>query len=296
MRLLFVALVVCSSAALGQTLQLQVQERSAFTVGPDDCDATVPVTWQYTGTNASPCSELELWVTTSTSCGNDPGSADLVLPEVPVGNVTSPGSQRITFQPRELPVFSSADGGNTCGGASQIEQVHRVCGKVSVLDSFTFQCNRAVTSGNQTTITYDAKPPAAPTISSVVGLDGALSVQVEASGSDVSLIRVSARREGSTDVAGSAEGSVTQANYRVTGLENGVTYEVTATAVDEAGNESAASAAQVGTPVETRGLYEVYRRAGGSETGGCGAAGGGLAGGAVLAALGLWLFARRGRS
>jgi hypothetical protein len=296
MRLLFVALVVCSSAALGQTLTLQVQERTAFTVGPTSCSATVPVTWQFAGAGANPCSVLKLWVTTSTSCGNDPGSTDLVLPDVPAGNVATPGAQRITFQPSQLPVFSSGDGGNTCGGASQIEQVHRVCGKVSALDTFTFQCNRAVTSGNQTTITYDAKPPAAPSISSVVGVDGALSVKVEASGSDVSIIRVAARRQGSTDVAGQVEGSVDQSTYRVTGLENGVVYEVTATAEDEAGNESAASEAQLGTPVKTRGLYEVYRQAGGSETGGCGAAGGGLAGGAVLAALGLWLFARRGRS
>lgn len=281
--------------AYGQTtLRLLVQERSTFTVGPDDCDATVPVTWQFSGAN--PCSELELWITTNTSCGNDPGSADLVLPEVPAGNVINPGAQRITFQPRQLPVFSSADGGNTCGGASQIEQVHRVCGKVTVPDFSGFQCNNNITSGNQTTITYDARPPAAPTIDSVVGVDGALSVRVSASGTDVSLIRVAARREGSTDVAGSVEGAVELGTYRVSGLENGVVYEVTATAVDEAGNESAASAAQLGTPVKTRGLYEVYRQAGGSETGGCGAAGGGVAGGAVLAALGLWLFSRRGRS
>ena len=90
--------------------------------------------------------------------------------------------------------------------------------------------------------------------------------------------------------------SVDQPLFRVENLENNVTYTLTATALDVAENESAASEAARGHAHPHPGLLRSVRRGEGQEMGGCGAAAGGLTGGWVLAVLGFWLSSRRNRS
>ena len=211
-------------------------------------------------------------------------------PEVPAAQVRTPGTTRVTLRVANLPVFSKNN--TTCGSTTALEQVHRVCGVSKLYDAFG-ACNTALTTSSPPTVTYDSKPPDAPSISEVSPRDSALAVTVGGLASDTTLVRVLARRAAGAEVERSAEGASDQGTYVVTGLENGVTYQLTAVAEDGAGNVSAESTATAGTPVKTRGFYELYLAANGGETGGC-AAGGGAAGG--LVSVGLWLFARRRRS
>jgi hypothetical protein len=82
---------------------------------------------------------------------------------------------------------------------------------------------------------------------------------------------------------GSSETTGTR-DVRIPGLENGTTYDVWVVAYSEAGNPSDRSELSAGTPQHVLDFYEMYRSAGGSETGGCSA--GGDAGFLTLLALG----------
>ena len=95
--------------------------------------------------------------------------------------------------------------------------------------------------------------------------------------------------------------TLTGTSYQITGLENGKTYYVSVTAVDNHGNESAGSPVMTGTPVITYDLWSKYQEDGGQEQGGyspCSAQPRGNAGPmALLGALGLIvLFLARRRS
>jgi uncharacterized protein (TIGR03382 family) len=213
----------------------------------------------------------------------------------------------------------------TCG-ALEREDTYRVCAVYKQAGGFLGTCDTSsattVSSTPDLKFIYDTRAPSAPGIEEVVPLDSALSVHVEASG-DASQVRVTVVRtatasdpdagtDGGTesDAGTEADGgtvsapttvaevtqSVDQPRFRVEGLENGVTYLITAKSIDAAGNESAASEAKQGTPVKTLGFYDAYIKAGGRESGGCDATGGGIAGGAMLAVLAFWLSSRRSRS
>jgi hypothetical protein len=79
-------------------------------------------------------------------------------------------------------------------------------------------------------------------------------------------------------------------SVRVSGLENGTTYDVWVVAYSAAGNAGARSDLTVGTPQHVYDFYDLYTSAGGSTSGGCGH--GGSAGLLSLAALG-WAAVRR---
>lgn len=294
-NLLLTALVLFSSAALGQTAQSTLQfANSTDTVrfGPGDCGGrSFLVTWRASGRI---CSELSLWLTSDASCKDTPDDQTTKTTLSPLPTTTlATGTGNFSFQLTDLP-FSSSDGGVACG-TTGVEQTFLLCGSLKA-SSDTLYGSCTTTTVSRSTgakVIYDAKPPDTPTISGLSGLDQAVSATVsEPTGAATVRLRIS--RDG-TEVR-SVSQAVGKGAFRVEGLENGVTYQVTAFASDEAGNESAESAAQDVTPIKTRGFLEVYRDAGGTETGGCGAAGGGVAGGAVLAALGFWLFSRRNRS
>jgi hypothetical protein len=82
-------------------------------------------------------------------------------------------------------------------------------------------------------------------------------------------------------IASSAE--TTDTSLRLGGLENGTTYDVWVVAYSEAGNPSDASELVAGTPQPVYDFYEVYRAAGGTETGGCAQGPAGLLGFALAA-------------
>jgi hypothetical protein len=75
----------------------------------------------------------------------------------------------------------------------------------------------------------------------------------------------------------------TDETARISGLENGTTYDVWVVAYSSAGNESDRSELSAGTPQHVQDFFDGYQVAGGAERGGCGAGGrGGLL--ALLAA------------
>jgi uncharacterized protein (TIGR03382 family) len=177
-------------------------------------------------------------------------------------------------------------------GASGVSETLRVCGATKQSTDFLGTCNTVVKATAPLKITYDTQAPGAPIIEAVNPLDKSLQVQVTAP-DDASELRLVVSRDG-TEITSVRQG-VDQSRITVKNLQNGVTYQLAAYAIDAAGNESVEAATAEGIPIKTVGFYEKYREAGGAETG-CGATGGGMAGGALLSVLGFWLFSRRNRS
>jgi uncharacterized protein (TIGR03382 family) len=296
--LLITAAVLVSTVA---SAQVQVTLRFAngtdtLSVSPNDCGTQrVVVTWNSAGTA---CQELAVWLAEGTEC-QDTASQQTTrfsLTSVPQTSLNQTRTGTIEFDVSSLPFSAPTDGGARTCGATGFEQQFRVCASTKAVDPYNIGggCSNTVTKATPAKLTYDAQPPAVPTIESVDGLDQALRVRVsEPTGS--ARVKLYVTQPDGT-LAASPDQGVGQGDFEVEDLENGVTYLLTATAIDAAGNESAQSEVLDGTPTKTNGFFEEYVNAGGKETGGCGAAGGGVAGGAVLAVLGFWLFSRRNRS
>jgi hypothetical protein len=299
MRPLFIGLLLFSSAALAQTttITLSAQTGTEIVVGAGDCGNQRTVNWARTGIF---CEATTLWVTEG-SCTNTPDAEDLELGDtIPATPSNNNGTR--TFRVGDLPgLQGGGDAGVTCG-TQGVTRTYKVCASTRrpAVDNFgqpTGGCSSSdYVTATGLSVTYDAQAPNPPNLTSVVGLDSALNIRVAEAGGDPTEFRVRVTRADTGVEAASRTQSVDQDLFRVDGLENNVTYRVEAFARDEVGNESAASAAQEGTPVRTSGFYQEYLDAGGQETGGCNVAGGGLAGGAMLAALGFWLSSRRNRS
>ncbi len=292
--LLITAAVLVSTAASGQS-QLTLRFANGaetVSVSPGDCGSRrLVVTWTSTLTNA--CEDLSLWLAPGTDCKESASAqgTSQSLDSVSRTTLTS-RTGTIEFNVSQLPFSTGGDGGTGSCGVTGVEQEFRICGATRFSDGFT-QCSTTspVTKASPGKITYDAKPPSAPTIESVSQLDQALRVQVTGT-SDVNQVRLVVLRDGA-EVTRRTQGP---GSIQVEDLENEVTYQLEAYAIDAAGNVSETAATAEGTPIKTLGFYEKYRQSGGTETGGCGATGGGLAGSAMLAVLGFWLSSRRNRS
>lgn len=304
-NLLLSATVLLSSAAFGQfgsSVQVSVQSLTGtdnLSVGPTLCGQTSSFNWRVAG---SPCTELSLWITTDTDC-KETASAQTAgsvrsLTSIPLTGITSAGGNATSasFPVSNLPIFSTTtptDGGAAAAcGDPGVESTMLLCASTRSYDALGSCSSTVVKAGKPLKITYDTKSPNAPSISQVASLDRALRVTVDAP-DDAVQVRVVARLEGA-EVSSEQQG-VDRGAVRVERLQNEVTYQLEAYAIDAAGNQSPASVIGEGTPTRTFGFYERYREAGGEETG-CGATGGGFAGGGMLAALGFWLFSRRNRS
>jgi hypothetical protein len=292
MRSLLIALTFSASAALAQTTStitlLTPNNDTELRVPKEPCDLTRTVNWTYNGA-ATACSDLRAWLVTGTSCTDEPPSGARTVLTVSQGELANRRNGQINFEVGELPGFNAEV---TCPAAGR-EDEYRLCASVKLPGAI--DCGSGTFQRKEMKVVYDAKPPSAPTITSVAGLDSALSVQVDPP-DDASRLLVSIVRADGTGGTRTKDQSVDQTLFRIENLENGVTYRVTAQAEDAAENKSEASAAQEGTPIFTRGFFDRYVEAGGQETGGCGAAAGGLVGGWVLAVLGFWLSSRRNRS
>ncbi len=269
MRSLFAAayILAISSAALAQTITIQIDGLSKITLSPRDCDSTHTVNWTMTATGQL-CSAAKFWIT-RTNCGNDAAGDDIVL--TPSPSQTDRSGQFTTPPLRNFPAFVQTDGGFACGAA--VNQTHLVCGAVRVPS--TFQCGSSdnfVTASSPGTIDYRGIPPAAPTITDLSPQDSALTVHVSTT-SDVVTVHVQIRVAGSGNFNEVASFSTSVNNsVKIGNLQNGVAYEVQAIGEDAAGNQSDPSNIAQATPVASEGFFEEYRRLGGKETGGCGGA------------------------
>ncbi|QRK04724.1 hypothetical protein JQX13_31390 [Archangium violaceum] len=292
--LLLTAALLVSSAAFGQIQIQSLNGADTLSVGPKQCGSTVPFNWTI---NFYPCARgsLALWITVDPSCKDEAGDqtgATSPLPSIPYDTIINQGGQgQSTFPVSDLPIFSTGEGGVTCG-AQGVSKTVQLCASARP-DSYG-SCSSTLTRVQAPLkITYDTQGPEAPTITQVAGLDRALRINVRAP-ADANRVRVVVLRD-DVEVTSRTQG-VDAGSIRVENLENEVTYQVRAYAIDEADNESEQFATGEGTPTRSLGFYEYYREMGGTETGGCSATGGGLAGGAVLAVLGIWLSSRRNRS
>jgi uncharacterized protein (TIGR03382 family) len=299
MRVLLIALTLSASAAFGQTttriVDLTTQNgESSLRVPKEPCDLVRTVNWAYNGNTLQLCSDLRFWLVSGTSCTDEPSGTFKELPKVSSSQLANIRSGTVSFKVSDLPGFGTGTTPVSCPAEGR-EDEYRLCASIKLPGgTLGTECGSGTFQDDEVTVVYDAKPPDAPTLASVQGLDSALSIRVDPP-SDATEINVTIER---TDGAGSrtVTQSADQTQFRVERLENNVTYRVTATAVDAADNESVASEALEGTPIFTKGFFDRYVEANGQEMGGCGAAGVGLAGGWVLAALGLWLSSRRNRS
>ncbi|MET0401658.1 MAG: MXAN_2561 family MXYO-CTERM-anchored protein [Cystobacter sp.] len=287
--LIFMAALLVSSAASAQvTFKFGTARNDALRFGRSSCDAAVTVTWTRT---VNACAALSLWLTRAGACATtiNTSGGDVAINEVSQTTFLASQTGTFTFTPSSLP-FDTTGGAAGCG-ALEAEVPFFLCGSTRQAD-YLGTCNTAVnaTGGK---VTYDGKPPTAPTFSSVVGLDGAASISLTAPSDAITgeVVVFLGSEEVRRVAWRSGQGAVL-----VEGLDNGVTYQVEATVSDEAGNVSPPSARVDVIPTATFGYMSKYIEAGGQETGGCGAAGGGFTGGAMLAALGFWLFSRRNRS
>lgn len=290
MRFLLIAFTLTASAAWGQTaidLTLPNTSETELRVSTD-CDLVRTVNWT-SNLAVTPCDDLKFWFVEG-SCGDEPPTGTPLVDSVAKANVLTTRSGTITFNVSDLPLFK-----DTACPVDGKEVEYKLCASVPIPGGLG-ECstNSKSFQKDDVDVIYDALPPDVPTIDNVAPLDEALSVRVGV-GSDANRVKLHVER---TDGTGGRD--VTQPSgqtlFRVSSLENGVTYRITARALDAADNESADSAAEEGTPIHTQGFFDKYVGAGGQEMGGCGVAEGGLAGGWVLAVLGFWLSSRRNRS
>ncbi len=296
MRYLLIALTLTASAAFGQTtgtiVLLTPTNDTTLRVPKEPCDLTRTVNWTFNGATTLLCSDLRFWLVSGTSCSDEPSGTYEELPKVSQSALLTQRTGQISFEVGDLPGFGVND--VTCPAPGR-EDEYRLCASIKLPGgTFGGECGSGSFQKDDIQVIYDAQAPDAPSIENVAGLDKALSVRVDPP-DDANRVKVTAER---VDGGGSRtiEQSAEQTLFRIEGLENNVTYRVTARALDSADNESDASEPVEGTPIFTRGFFDRYVEAGGSEQGGCGAAGAGVAGGWVLVALGFWLSSRRNRS
>lgn len=281
-----------ASAASAQISLTFGQNAPTASFAPSACNNQATLTWSVVATQQV-CGPLELFVATTT-CGDQPGVNDLDLGSQQLNIGTTSGTKTIQFN--ELPDFSgSTDGGSSCGAAA--EKTWKVCAVYQANNAGfgAVPCGTKLKVEKSTTISYDGKPPAAPSLTDATGIDRGIRARAAASG-DAKLVRFGTRLKDSTDPFDFRTEAVIEgdgAEGRIGGLENGFDYEVAAVAVDAAGNTSTQSAVIEATPTETLGFWDAYKKAGGTEQGGCASAPGLFASAAVM--FGLWI-SRRKRS
>ena len=116
---------------------------------------------------------------------------------------------------------------------------------------------------------FDVKRPEAPLLSSISPGESNLRVSWETpADDDIDDYIIHYRPEGTQEDNQVVVTDAALTSAQVTGLENGVTYEVWMTAVDLASNESDPSNLLTGMPEPVKDFWESYRDAGGSEDGG----------------------------
>lgn len=286
----FAPLLLAAVASVAQaqtTLDLDLQGEDELTISPADCGSPITVGWTVSTVGAVTCSDLRLWVTTESSCGDTPTGNYFELPAVAQSSLSA-GTGTVTLDTADLPFVGTADGGAVACGTTGHQESFRVCGMWQRGDTFTgCASEQEVRDSEPPVLTYDALAPAAPTLDSVVPNDSALAVRVTAP-ADAVVVLLYAKEESQPDSAYAevATFAASAGQGRITGLTNGVSYSVIAYAEDEAQNRSAASAAVTGTPIDSEGFFGTYQRMGGSEQGGCSTAGGGMAASLALLVLG----------
>ncbi len=302
----FVLLLALSSAfaaqaqnanPLGVTIFASAQPTLAtFAFGASSCHDNLLVGWTANLIGTQPCGPLHLWTTTH-ECGDSALPGDHPLNDVDQLTVQSIRQGTLQLSLADLPGFdSTTDGGLACG-VSGVELVHRVCGSVNTAYScFSIGVTPQPTRARPFTITYDTKPPSAPTLDDISAFDGTARIAFTAN-TDTETVGAQVLGPTNSDFVERAVVSASQGNVLVKDLQNvgsdgGPVYLFRLVGYDLAGNQSEPSAEVPATILHTNGFWGAFRERGGTDPAGCSAAPATFLA-PLLIALGLWATRRR---
>ena len=234
-----------------------------YTFGSADCDTTLTLTWTLNSAMGSLTNgNMKFWATALDSCADAPATGDLTFDSVAASTYFVYPTGTFTVTLSDLPGFAT-----TSCGAANLTSENRICGSYTYLAS-TNASTTSVAQASSLKLTYDTEAPGAPTIVSVSAYDGAARITFSV---DSDVATVGAQVMGPTDStftsSETADGSATI--LKVSGLTNGLDYQLRLVGWDAASNESLPSEAVTVNPRKTLGFYGVYLEAGGTDTGGC---------------------------
>jgi hypothetical protein len=151
---------------------------------------------------------------------------------------------------------------------SQAERDYYFCIKWTYEENVGLYTNKYIYRGGAK-LRFDTKKPAAPELKQLSPGEGNLKVTWDKpADDDLAYYYIYYRREGSSATSNLRVTTPEATSRQITGLENGVAYEVWMTAVDQAENESGESDHLTSTPQPVEDFFEHYRSAGGGEDGG----------------------------
>ena len=299
-------LLLGSTAARAQTsitLAFPGTPNNLQVFGPNvtgkDCTSKLRVTWTATSLSSNNiCNSLQIWVSSSSSCGNSPGTGatdggtDLVLDTQGLTTVFTGVTPDVVVN--QIPGLVGQD----CT-AAQLDVTDAVCASVQTKDN-TGACSGSFVAGQPLlTVRFDNIPPDPPSIS-LNPQDSKIIVSLSANGSqaaDVLTFNVEIAEVtdgGSLNFRPAGTANANGGSFTIEGLINDTTYAVQASAVDEANNPSLPSEIATATPLASDGFWATYKKDGGEELGGCNA-GGAAVPSAIAAAVALGVFLRRRR-
>jgi hypothetical protein len=258
-------------AAFAQVIKLVEQTSSAtsYTFRGDKCSNSIVLQWNYANGLTTNTGSMRLWSTAGT-CGDGPDAGDPSFDPVDSTTWAITRQGTLTVPLAGLPIFSSSDGGVTCGEAGHALPAY-VCAGLDVQG--TYGSTPAPTKASFK-VTYDTKPPSVPSSVSCSAEDSALRCSYNVD-SDTTKVIATARAEGVDGASIQGTPSSGGGTVRLSGLTNGVAYTVGIRAIDAAGNESDELQSAAVTPVLTQGFFGELRADGSTEegNGGCSTAG-----------------------
>ena len=267
-----VAMLLPASALAQVTIRPQGSQNSTtYTFMGSACSTNLTLQWTAVAFQVAPAAgtPLKLWATAG-GCDTKKGSADIGFEDVPYTTLWGIKSGTFSVNLSKLPSFAatSADGGTTytCGDPDvHVELTNSICG------AYDYYSTTGILSQYQAsslTITYDTKPPGAPTLIDVSAEDSAAKATFSFTDNTTDTIMAYAEHDGAV-ISASAQASA--GFVHIEGLTNDVTYQVSLKAMDAAGNLSDPSAdTKAVTPMLTDGFFKVLKDAGSTEPGGAG--------------------------
>lgn len=282
-RLILLACLACAPAlASAQTITVSESNDRDGIINSGECTNSPVDQLSFQWSVTSGATAFDLYVSDQASCPANGSTVNGVATNAHTGAVATNITQ------------SSWNGGDTA--ATILSKAQIPCSSSSsALFVCVFQAGTQTSPLATASVQLDLVAPAAPANVSVSPGDSSLNVSWQlgsgsadagASGSANSFRVYYVPADGSSGERYSTFTGGATTSGRVTGLTNGVTYNVTVTALTIGSNESARSSPPVpGTPVVINDFWRLYKNEGGQEQGGCATGAAGLAALAALAPL-----------
>jgi MYXO-CTERM domain-containing protein len=277
------------------TVTLRVNDLSEVSISGASCASQLSVAYTtQLGLTAGVCSSFQIFVTDATSCPNTPATTDYIVREITQTQMLTARNQTDTapIDVKKLPYFvkNQGDAGTACG-TEGLDVRHIVCASVEMASDLScFYAKSTLKAQTPVTIKYDTAAPAAPAIVNAEAFDSAAGVSVSMD-DDTSKVDVEVKPPDGDWYLGATMTS-SERTKTISGLTNGVTYELRARAFDAVQptpNSSGYSELATVTPRLSSGFWAACREAG-CPSHGCSAASGAPL---ALLALGLSLIRRR---